>query len=79
MALITRKQEEKKSKLEIELSDKSLSDIKGYMKFAKLGDDYGWFFEEAARIVMTRDKDFKAWLNANKKGEKQATTAEATE
>lgn len=79
MPLISRKQEEAKKELQIELSDKTLSEVKSYMKFAKLGDDFGWFFEEAAKIVFSKDKDYKAWLSESKKGAKPATTAEASE
>lgn len=75
MALISRKQEETKKRIEIELTDKTLAETQSYMKFAKLGDDISWFFEEAAKVVFARDKDYKAWLAEKKKGAIQSTTA----
>ncbi|MBX9703223.1 MAG: hypothetical protein K2X39_03630 [Silvanigrellaceae bacterium] len=57
MALI-RQNSKSKEKLKIEISPEVISEIEAYCAWAQI-DDVSYFFEEAAHLVFSKDKEWK--------------------
>lgn len=58
MAIIKVKKTSSKEKIKEELSSDILKEIKEYCAWASV-DDVGFFIEEAARFVFSKDKEWK--------------------
>lgn len=58
MAIIQKKFSEKKDKVKVEINSEVMSKINEYRKWADV-DDIGFFFEEAAKFVFSKDKKWK--------------------
>jgi hypothetical protein len=58
MAIIQKKIADKKDKLKVEINSKILSQIKEYCAWANV-DDLGFFIEESAQFVFSKDKKWK--------------------
>jgi hypothetical protein len=65
MAIIQKKVSEKKDKIKVEINSKVMSKINEYCKWADV-DDIGFFFEEAAQFVFSKDKKWKEYLKSSK-------------
>lgn len=59
MPLISHTKALKKEKIKTELPAETLAQINAYCEWASI-DDIGFFIEEAAHLIFTKDKDFKA-------------------
>lgn len=64
MPLISERKEEKKETVSIEIQSDVLNDINNYCKWAKVNMNV--FFEEAAKFIFKKDKEYKSYLK-NKK------------
>lgn len=58
MAIIQKKISEKKDKVKVEINSEVMSTINEYCKWADV-DNIGFFFEEAAQFVFSKDKEWK--------------------
>jgi hypothetical protein len=58
MAIIQKKVSEKKDKVKVEINSEVMSKINEYCKWADV-DDIGFFFEESAQFVFSKDKGWK--------------------
>lgn len=58
MALLTAKQKNKKIAISLRLEDQLLTEIKEYNEWAGIGGLHD-FFDQAARYVLERDKDWQ--------------------
>jgi len=65
MAIIQKKIVDKKDKLKVEINAEILSQIKEYCAWADV-DDLGFFIEESAQFVFSKDKKWKEYLKSNK-------------
>jgi hypothetical protein len=65
MAIIQKKASEKKDKVKVEINSEVMSKVNEYCKWADV-DDIGFFFEEAAQFVFSKDKKWKEYLTSNK-------------
>ena len=68
MAIITKKIEDKKEKLKVEISSKIIEEITGYMKWADIAD-INYFLEEASTYVFNSDRDWKKHKKNSKKSQ----------
>ncbi len=64
MSIIKPKPKQERTQIRIQIDAHILSDITRYCDYAgfKKQDE---FFEEAALHILTKDKDFKEWKDAN--------------
>jgi len=65
MAIIQKKSLEKKDKVKLEINSEVMSKVREYCKWADV-DDIGFFFEESAQFVFSKDKKWKEHLKSNK-------------
>lgn len=73
VALISKKIEEKKEKIKIELSSSVIEEIKNYMEWADLSD-INYFAEESFNHIFNSDREWKKHKkNINKKHSKTET------
>lgn len=59
----------------IRVSGETWAEIEQYLAYANLGDDVDLFFEEAAKMVLKRDKGFAAYKKEQAKRQKEAEQA----
>ena len=58
MAIISKKKSDEKEKIKAEINSDIASKIKEYCAWANV-NDIGFFIEEAAQFVFSKDKDWK--------------------
>lgn len=68
MAIITKKIEDKKEKLRVEISSSIIEEISEYMKWADISD-INYFLEESANFVFNSDRDWKKYKKNSKKNQ----------
>jgi len=61
MALIEKKVGAEPVSHKIKLSGETWAQVSRYMEFAELDGDIDLFFEEAAKLVLKKDRDFIKW------------------
>lgn len=66
MALISKARFKQKEKVKVELSSEVLKKIEAYCQWSHI-DDIGFFIEEAACYVFSKDKEWKAHQKQAKK------------
>ncbi|MGQ3891485.1 hypothetical protein [Legionella sp. CNM-4043-24] len=66
MALISKAGFKQKEKIKVELSSEVLKKIEAYCQWSQI-DDIGFFIEEAACYVFSKDKEWKAHQKQAKK------------
>jgi len=66
MALISKAGFKQKEKIKVEVSTEVLKKIEAYCQWSQI-DDIGFFIEEAACYVFSKDKDWKAQQKQAKK------------
>lgn len=66
MAIINGTQFQKKDKIKASINSEIAEKIKEYCAWANI-DDLGFFIEEAASFVFSKDRDWKQHNKANKK------------
>jgi len=66
MAIITKKIEDKKEKLRVEISSSIIEEINEYMQWADISD-INYFLEESATFVFSSDRDWKKHKKNSKK------------
>ena len=69
MPVISAQKQPEKDRFKIEINSDTAAEIKEYMQWADI-KDLSFFFEEAARFVLSKDKEWKQ----HKKKQKQAHT-----
>jgi len=69
MAIISAKKTTEKEKIKVDVDVDILTKIKEYCAWAKV-DDIGFFIEEAASFVFSKDKDWKEHQRKIKRGNK---------
>ena len=73
MALITKKEEDKKEKLKVELSSSVINEINDYMEWADLSD-INYFLEESVLHIFNSDREWKKHKKQFKKNKAKITT-----
>ena len=68
MAIITKKIEDKKEKLRVEISSCIIEEINEYMQWADISD-INYFLEESATFVFSSDRDWKKHKKNSKKNQ----------
>lgn len=68
MAIITKKIEDKKEKLRIEISSSIMEEINEYMQWADISD-INYFLEESAVFIFNSDRDWKKYKKNSKKNQ----------
>ena len=71
MAIINGERFTKKEKIKAVVSKEVLENIKAYCEWSDI-DDLGFFIEEAACFVFSKDKDWKEHQRSIKRAKKQA-------
>lgn len=66
MAIITKKVEDKKEKLRVEISSSIMEEINEYMQWADISD-INYFLEESAGFIFNSDRDWKKYKKNSKK------------
>lgn len=72
MAIITKKIEDKKEKLRVEISSCIIEEINEYMQWADISD-INYFLEESATFVFSSDRDWKKHKKNSKKNQSKIT------
>lgn len=67
MPIINGNRFQKREKLKVEISSETLDKIKEYCKWANIGDNVGYFLEEAVTFVLSKDADWKRFKKTSKK------------
>ena len=70
MAIINGNRCVTKEKIKTTISSETISKIEEYCNWANI-DDVGFFIEEAASFVFSKDKDWKAYQRTNKSTKNQ--------
>jgi len=73
MALIAKKEEDKKEKLKVELSSSIISEIHEYMEWADLSD-INYFLEESVSHIFNSDREWKKYKKQVKKNKAKLTS-----
>tara|TARA_Y100001968_G_C19440600_1_gene762305 strand:- start:1204 stop:1425 length:222 start_codon:yes stop_codon:yes gene_type:complete len=72
MAIITKKVEDKKEKLRVEMSSSIIEEIKEYMQWTGISD-INYFLEESVTFVFSSDRDWKKYKKNSKKNQSKIT------
>ncbi len=75
MAIINGKKFSKKEKVKAQISTETMIKINEYCQWANI-DDLGFFIEEAAGFIFSKDRDWKDHQRAIKRAKRQDTHAE---
>ena len=68
MAIITKKIEDKKEKLRVEISSSIVEEINEYMQWADISD-INYFLEESATFIFNSDRDWKKYKKSLRKNQ----------
>lgn len=66
MAIINANKANKKEKIKVEISNETLKNIHAYCDWASI-DNIGFFIEEAANFVFSKDSDWKKHIKSTDK------------
>lgn len=68
MAIITKKFEDKKEKLRVEISSSIVEEINEYMQWADISD-INYFLEESSTFIFNSDRDWKKYKKSLRKNQ----------
>lgn len=71
MPIINGNRFQKREKLKVEISSETLEKIREYCQWANIGENVGYFLEEAVSFVLSKDAEWKRYKKAAKKRAKQ--------
>lgn len=76
---LIQKKEETLVQIRFKMTESAYKEIQEYMAFAELGDDFELFFNESAKYVMHKDRDYKAFKKEKSRSDQQAKKSTGTQ